>query len=182
LSLHNNAANPFLGVCIKHETRFRQVFWLTGSAYLLCLPVPIRTVASIKAFIPGYSGGSAPDFHGIPFILNAGALNINVFPISQVFFCGGSLPLTPAAFGVLRYPLCDDYGHCQPVIHRPQSPTVSYKVYTMEFYYSIITIQRGSFDVPSFAWALREVRAFAVKRRTSPSLPLEGVAEDAEGG
>jgi hypothetical protein len=93
LSLHNNAANPFLGVCIQHETRFRQVFWLTGSAYLLCLPVPIRTVASIKAFIPGYSGGSAPDFHGIPLNLNNKNFNadsnINVFFISKAFYFRG---------------------------------------------------------------------------------------------
>jgi hypothetical protein len=52
----------------------RQVFWLP--VHFTCRAFPFvfaanadtQTVA-IAAFIPGYSGGSAPDFNGFPYYL-----------------------------------------------------------------------------------------------------------------
>jgi len=52
----------------QHDQVFRQVFWLPD--LFTCHAFPLKqinlTVVNVT-FIPGYSGGSAPDFNRIPF-------------------------------------------------------------------------------------------------------------------
>jgi len=38
----------------------------SGSSYLPTLPACTSTAVDPSGFVPGYSGGTAPEFHGIP--------------------------------------------------------------------------------------------------------------------
>ncbi len=45
----------------------RQVFWLSDQPTILSFPFRIDETVAAKNFVPDYSGGPAPDFHGIPY-------------------------------------------------------------------------------------------------------------------
>jgi len=87
----------------------RQVFWLSDQPTILSFPFRIDETVAAKNFVPDYSGGPAPDFHGIPYyalkapdaqILSA-AGNMesveNVYAKTQLFLC------TPYRYKILGY-------------------------------------------------------------------------------
>jgi hypothetical protein len=59
---------PILGAHYSGMHLCRQVFWLPDRPTGLGLPIVFDSGAR-EAFVPGYSGGSAPDLHGIPLLL-----------------------------------------------------------------------------------------------------------------
>jgi hypothetical protein len=100
---------PFLSAIICFEpdafqvsvTRFSQAGLLThGSSYRPRLPDD--NISGVNAaFVPDYSGGPAPDSHGVPFFSSMGAPEFFCANLSQLpFLCQAIfLYLQPGSFG-----------------------------------------------------------------------------------